>query len=78
MILCLFLGSAKHLTKLWINSEPAIITNNDLKIIQEFVDKMHVPADVGRIPRKIETGSGFAGFTADQFKNWVMYYPIFI
>ena len=72
----LFLGSAKHLTKLWINSEPAIITNNDLKTIQEFVDEMHVPADVGRIPRKIVTGSGFTGFTADQFKNWVMYYSI--
>ena len=28
------------------------------------------------IPRKIDTGSGFAGFTADQFKNWVMYYSI--
>ena len=37
---------------------------------------MHVPADIGRIPRKIESGSGFSGFTADQFKNWVMYYSI--
>ena len=72
----LFLGTAKHLTKLWINSEPAIITNHDLTIIQEFVDEMHAPADVGRIPRKIDTGSGFSGFTADQFKSWVMYYSI--
>ena len=30
---------------------------------------MHVPTDIGRISRKIEIGSGFSGFTADQFKN---------
>lgn len=72
----LFIGSAKHLAKLWVNNEPAIITKSALKSIQELVDEMHVPADIGRIPRKIESGSGFSGFTADQFKNWVMYYSI--
>ena len=36
--------------------------------------KFHVPSNIGRIPRKIETG--FSGFTADQFKNWVMLYSI--
>ena len=72
----LCLGSAKHLTKLWINNDPAIITKSELKSIQALVDEMHVPADLGRIPRKIEIGSGFSGFTADQFKNWVLYYSI--
>ena len=33
-----------------------------------------VPTDIGRIPRKIETG--FSGFTADQFKNWITIYSI--
>lgn len=35
---------------------------------------MQVPLDIGRIPRKIETG--FSGCTADQYKNWVTLYSI--
>ena len=35
---------------------------------------MIVPADVGRVPHKIQ--SGFSGFTADQLKNWVTIYSI--
>ena len=72
----LYLGSAKRLTKLRINNTPAIVTNKELTSIQEIVDEMHVPTDIGRIPRKIEIGSGFSGFTADQFKIWVIYYSI--
>ena len=37
---------------------------------------MKTPTGVGRIPGKIETG--FSGFTADQFKNWVrLFYSMF-
>ena len=42
--------------------------------LQEFVDNMVVPSDIGRIPHKIYTG--FSGFTADQFKNWITIYSI--
>ena len=38
------------------------------------IDNMHIPTDIGRIPRKVETK--FSGFTADQYKNWVVYYSI--
>ena len=38
------------------------------------MDRIKVPAGIGRIPTKIE--SGFAAFTADQFKNWVLYYSL--
>lgn len=38
------------------------------------MNNMHVPSDIGRIPREIETK--FAGFTADQYKNWVILYSI--
>ena len=41
-----------------------------------IIDPMHVPADVGRIPRKIESGNGFSGFTADQYKSWVKLFSI--
>ena len=53
-----------------------ILTVNALKEIQSRKDKMHVPADVGRIPRKIESGNGFSGFTADQYKSWVNLFSI--
>ena len=43
-------------------------------MIQSRVDSTTVPADIGRIPHKIM--SGFASLTADQFKNWVVYYSI--
>ena len=63
----LYLGSAKRLAKLWINNKPPVVTNKELTSIQEIVDEMHVPTDIGRIPK---IGSGFSGFTADQFKNY--------
>ena len=69
----LFLGTAKYVMKnLWIKEN--ILTQQKFSEMQELLNKFHVPSDVGRIPRKIETG--FSGFTADQFKNWVMLYSI--
>ena len=43
-------------------------------VIQERVDTLIVPSDIGRIPHTIL--SGFSSFTADQWKNWVMYYSL--
>lgn len=69
----LFLGSAKHiLKKIWINKGIIITQNYDS--IQKKMNSFKSPVDVGRIPRKIETG--FAGFTADQFKNWTIFFSI--
>ena len=69
----LFLGTAKYVMKnLWIKEN--ILTQQKFSEMQELLNKFHVPSDVGRITRKIETG--FSGFTADQFKNWVMLYSI--
>ena len=33
-----------------------------------------IPADLGRIPSKIATGEGFSGFTADQWKTFILVY----
>lgn len=69
----IFLGSAKYVMKrLWIEGE--ILTQAKLLQMQQFVNNIHVPPDVGRIPRKLETS--FSGFTAAQFKNWLNLYSI--
>lgn len=43
--------------------------------IQELVDSMTVPQDIGRIPGEISCS--FSGFTADQWKNWTTVYSLF-
>jgi hypothetical protein len=63
----LFLGSAKHYMKSILVGN-GILSENDFIGIQKCIDSFLVPADVGRIPYKISTG--FASFTADQWKNW--------
>ena len=68
----LLLGSAKYVLKIW--QEREIISKEHFSEIQCFVDSFTSPADVGRIPLKI--ASGFSGFTAEQWKNWVIYYSL--
>ena len=68
----LFLGSGKHLLRVWLNNN--LISSSIFSQIQECVDNIVVPSDIGRLPRKIETG--FSGFTADQFKNWIVLFSI--
>lgn len=69
----LFLGSGKHILKdVWIDR--CIIPESKFDLIQSRIDKIVAPPDVGRVPNKIR--SGFSGFTADQFKNWIVYFSI--
>src|SRR3989454_4026957 len=50
---CLFLGIAKWIvTRLWI--EENRLTTKHLEIMQERVNKIKVPSDIGRIPRSEE------------------------
>ena len=72
----LFLGTAKHIAKnIWMDERFNLLTSEKvLKGIQSHMDDMHMPSDIGRIPRKLE--SGFSGFTADQYKNCVTLYSI--
>ena len=64
----LFLGTGKHMLQHWIHQD--IIPKSQYSNVQGYVDNVVVPSDVGRIPYKIV--SGFSGFTADQFKNWII------
>ena len=69
----LFLGRAKHFLKsVWVQKD--IINDGNYKMIQERVNCVLVPSGMGRIPYKIQ--SGFASFTADQWKNWVNYFSL--
>ena len=47
-----------------------------VEMIQERVNTCIVPSGIGRIPVKIQ--SGFSNFTADQWKNWVLYFSILV
>ena len=69
----LFLGSGKYFLKSILVGQN-IISETDFVVIQERVDSIVVPSDIGRIPHKIM--SGFSSFTADQWKNWVVYYSL--
>ena len=68
----LFLGIAKHAFKVW--RDVGIIGTNELVKIQERLDLMNPPPKVGRIPRKIS--AGFASFTADEWKYWILIYSL--
>jgi hypothetical protein len=70
---CLFLGISKWIvTRLWI--EEGILTSDHLAIMQRRANKMELPSDIGRIPNKIAMGEGFSGFTADQWKTFMLVY----
>ena len=55
----------------WLNEKSDFISDEDFQRIQQLVDSMTVPQDIGRIPGKI------SGFTADQWKNWTTVYSLF-
>ena len=44
----LYIGTAKHIINIWIKQ--GLITNADLKVIQDRVDSIQLPSYVGRIP----------------------------
>ena len=70
----LFLGTAKHMMKnVWLPNK--ILKPADLKSIQDLIDSMKVPSNMGRIPNKI--ASSFGSFTSDQWKLWTVVYSEF-
>ena len=70
----LFLGTSKHLMTIWKDSE--ILTKTDFQAIQQKIEKINVPLDIGRIPYKIE--SGMSSLTADQWKTWTCLYSLYV
>ena len=68
----LLLGTAKRVMKIWLASE--VLSEKRLLSIQEVVDTFITPIDIGRVPLKI--ASKFSGFTAEQWKSWVLYFSL--
>ena len=66
----LLLGTAKHDMETWIDC--GVLTKAAIQNIQSTVESIHARVDVGRIPSKISCN--FAGFKADQWRNWVLIY----
>ena len=70
----LFLGTAKHMVKdVWLPNKT--LKPADLKSIQNLIDNMKVPSNIGRIPNKIATS--FGSFTSEQWKLWTVVYSEF-
>ena len=69
----LFLGTAKKMVEIW--KEYNFLPPNVLQDVQAKVDSVITPNDLGRLPSKI--ASGFSGCTAEQWKNWTLYYSLF-
>ena len=67
----LFLGCAKHFIKS-ILIDKMVLSNAQFDLLQQRIDRAFVPPTIGRIPYKIQ--SGFSSFTADERKNWVIYF----
>ena len=71
----LYLGTAKHVLKdIWL--ERGLVDLKSLDCVQTKVDTIstRAPHYIGRIPHKI--ASSFAGFTADQYKNWTNLFSV--
>ena len=69
----LFLGIAHWIVKrLWIDGGK--ITKTHLRLMEKRANKIKVPVDLGRKPTKIATGEGFSGYTADQWRSFIMIY----
>ena len=62
----LLLGTAKHTIEVW--KKKGLLSNKSLETVEECALCIKSPYDVGHLPSKI--GSGFSGFTADQWLNW--------
>lgn len=72
----LFTGTAKHVMKnVWLDVEKPVLDKKDLEKVQDKMDKLKVPASVGRMPKKIENSYG--GFTADQWKSFTVLFSIY-
>ena len=69
----LFLGTAKKMFKIWCESD--ILTKQSLQEVVERIQRVDAPSDLGRLPGNIS--SNYGGFTANQWKNWVLYYSLY-
>ena len=69
----LFLGTGKKMFKIWCERD--ILSKEKLRQVQDRIETVEAPSDLGRLPGNIT--SNYGGFTASQWKNWVLYYSLY-
>ena len=59
--------------QLW--PECGVIATGNFSALEECIDSIVIPANLGKIPSKVHTS--FSAFTADQVKDWItiFFYP---
>ena len=62
----LLLGTGKHMMEVW--TEHDILNKQNFRKLEDIVSNINTLKSVGHLPVKI--GSSFAGFSADQWRNW--------
>lgn len=69
----LFLGTAKHMISVW--KTKMILKDSDFLVIQEKIEKIFCPSDIGKLPKKFS--SSYGSFNADQWKNWTLLFSVY-
>ena len=72
----LLLGTAKHMVKTWKSMK--LLEDEHNAKIQQTVNSFVAPSDSGTCRQPaMNISSRFSGFTAEQWKNWTLYYSLF-
>ena len=69
----LLLGTAKNMLNVWKTC--GLLSKEDLHSLQDKIDNIQVPPQVGRIPNKIFSNT--SSLTADQWRNWTCIYSLY-
>ena len=70
---CLFLRIVHCIVKrLWVDGSKLI--RPDLELMEKRAKSIKVPANLEKIPYKIAIREGFSGYTADQWKSFILIY----
>lgn len=65
----LFMGTGKHALSVWIQN--GLLNPASMMMIEKQLQKFYLPNGMGRIPCTL---ANFSGFTANQWKNWIIVY----
>ena len=66
----LFLGTARTMFQLWLDRN--ILSKEDIVELESRIRLLQTPEGIGRLPGHI--GSQYGGYTAKQWKNWILIY----
>ena len=58
---------------LWIKKN--LLSKKDLKVLEDRINSFDVGTGIGRLLHKI--ASDYGGYTASQWKNWILIYSMF-